>query len=92
MPFSTRTTTSAGLGLTGYEYWNNSAGDVDSLNLSERSNLVELDRILHTLWGLGRNFILAWCAYDRGVMLLVLAHYAVADYALPKHDDIVSSS
>lgn len=92
MPFSTKTTTSSGLGLTGYEYWSNPVGDIESLNLSERSNLVELDRKVHELWGLGRNFILAWCAYDRGVKLLVIPHYAIADYALAKHDDIVSSS
>jgi hypothetical protein len=84
------THTSSGLGLTGYEYWSNPVGDVDSLGLSERSNLVEFDRQLHGCWGLGKNFVLAWCSHERGVLLLVIPHYAVADYALATHNGIAS--
>ena len=58
-------------------------GGILGLDLEERSNLIELDRQLHTHWGLGRNFILGWCPHDQGILLLVVPHYAVASYALP---------
>jgi len=56
--------------------------ELENLSLAERSNIVELDRKLHTHWGLGRNFILGWCARDKGVALLIVPHYTVAEYAL----------
>ena len=49
------------LSLTGQDLWGDLNTDLDSLSLSERSNIVELDRQLHAHWGLGRNFILGWC-------------------------------
>jgi hypothetical protein len=58
-------------------------GGIQGLDLEERSNLVELDRKLHTQWSLGRNFILGWSPHAQGVMLLVVPHYALASYALP---------
>lgn len=51
------------------------------LSLKQRSNLIYLDKCLHELWGLGRNFILNWCPEDEGVTLLTIPHYAIADYA-----------
>lgn len=62
--------------------------ELDNLSLAERSNIVELDRKLHTHWGLGRNFILGWCARDKGVALLIVPHYTVAEYALSNRRNI----
>jgi len=61
--------------------WPGESDDTD-LDLRQRSNLVELDRHLHEQWGLGKNFILGWSAHDAGVLLLVVPHYAIADYGL----------
>ncbi|MDH3978775.1 MAG: hypothetical protein OEU86_09675 [Gammaproteobacteria bacterium] len=52
-----------------------------NFDLRVRSNLVELDRRLHELWSLGKNFILGWSPTDKGIRLLVVHHYAIADYA-----------
>lgn len=70
------------LSLTGQDLWIDLNAELDNLSLAERSNIVELDRKLHTHWGLGRNFILGWCAKDKGIALLVVPHYTVAEYAL----------
>jgi len=52
------------------------------LDLRQRSNLIELDRYLHELWSLGKNFILGWCPTEAGIELLVVHHYAIADYTI----------
>lgn len=53
------------------------------LSLRQRSNLLELDRQLHTQWNLGQNLVLAWSPTRDGVQLLVVPHYAVASYGAP---------
>ncbi len=40
-----------------------------------------LDAELHKLWGLGRNIILACTAVRGGLDVLVVPHYAIADFA-----------
>lgn len=50
------------------------------MSLSERSNLIFLDKCLHEQWGLGQNVILNWCPRDGGVDILVVPHYAIAAY------------
>jgi hypothetical protein len=52
-----------------------------SLDLRQRSNLLELDRQIHACWHLGRNLVLAWRPDQSGVLLLAAPHYAIADYA-----------
>jgi len=52
------------------------------IDLRQRSNLIELDRHLHELWSLGKNFILGWCPTEEGIELLVVHHYAIADYTI----------
>jgi hypothetical protein len=54
----------------------------NSLDLRERSNLIELDKRLHDHWALGKNFILGWGPHESGLLLLVVPHYAIADYAI----------
>ncbi len=73
------------LSLTGQDLWSDLNSDLNTLSLAERSNIVELDRELHTHWGLGRNFILGWSSTEAGVCLLIVPHYAVADYAMGSH-------
>lgn len=51
-----------------------------SLDLRQRSSLLELDRQLHAHWNLGQNLVLAWSPTRHGVALLVVPHYAVASY------------
>ncbi len=80
------------LSLTGQDLWSDLNSDLDSLSLAERSNIVELDRALHAQWGLGRNFILGWCARKQGIDLLIVPHYSVADYALNSHKESDAAS
>ena len=51
------------------------------MTLVERSNLIFLDKCLHQQWGLGQNVLLNWCPQGSGIGLLVVPHYAVADFA-----------
>ncbi|MEM9173171.1 MAG: hypothetical protein AAGA84_10740, partial [Pseudomonadota bacterium] len=50
------------------------------MNLSERSSLVELESSLHNAWHLGANNIVSWAHHERGICLLVVPHYALAEY------------
>ena len=53
----------------------------DEMSVSDRTNIIFLDKGLHAVWGLGENVILNWCIEPEGVGLLVVPHYAVADYS-----------
>ncbi len=59
-----------------------------TLNLRQRSCLIDLDRQLHGHWGLGRNFVLAWSPQGREVLLLVVPHYRIADYAIATRSEL----
>lgn len=62
--------------------WTDAAGDArDALDLRTRSSLIDLDRQLHGHWSLGRNLVLAWCPWETGLLLLVVPHYAIAEYS-----------
>ncbi len=50
------------------------------MGLRQRSNLVHLERSLHEYWSLGQNNILSWAPLDEGILILVLPHYAIAEY------------
>jgi hypothetical protein len=52
------------------------------MSLRDRSNLIHLDKCLHTLWGLGENVLLNWCPRGDGLALLVVPHYAIAGFAV----------
>jgi hypothetical protein len=54
----------------------------DSLDLNQRGTLIELDRHLHKHWALGKNFIVGWTLLETGVLVLVVPHYAIADYVI----------
>src|SRR5690606_31058015 len=57
------------------------ASITSEMSLKERSNLIFLDKCLHEQWGLGKNFILNWCAEGDGITVLIIPHYAIAAFA-----------
>ena len=61
-------------------YLDQLAGLASEMGLKQRSNLVHLERCLHTAWSLGQNSILSWTPVDDGILVLVVPHYAIAEY------------
>ena len=57
------------------------------MDLRQRGNLLDLDRQLNRQWDLGRNLVLAWCPYESGILLLVVPHYAIAQYTVANERD-----
>lgn len=67
--------------LAGYSpYLDVLVGYASEMNLRQRSNLVMLEKELHKIWGLGQQFVLGWAPHQEGVLVLVVPHYAVAEY------------
>ncbi len=64
-------------------YLDQLAGLAQEMGLRQRSNLVQLERALHSHWALGQNNILSWAPLDEGILILVLPHYAIAEYTAP---------
>lgn len=62
------------------------AGFAQEMPLRQRSNLVQLERSLHQHWSLGQNTILSWAPLDEGVLILVVPHYAIAEYTATNSD------
>jgi hypothetical protein len=62
-------------------------GVAQEMGLRQRSNLVQLDRSLHQHWSLGQNNILSWAPLDEGVLVLVVPHYAIAEYTAARSDE-----
>ncbi len=60
----------------------------NEMNLRERSNLVHLESCLHSEWSLGQNSILSWCPLDDGILILVVPHYAIAEYTNGTSSDL----
>jgi len=68
-------------------YLDQLAGFASEIGLRQRSNLVHLEKCLHEEWSLGQNSILSWCPLDDGLLILVVPHYAIAEYtATPVSD------
>jgi len=61
-------------------YLDQLAGVAEGMGLRQRSNLVHLERCLHQHWSLGQNNILSWAPLDDGLLVLVIPHYAIAEY------------
>jgi hypothetical protein len=61
-------------------YLDQLAGLAQEMGLRQRSNLVHLERCLHEHWSLGQNNILSWAPLDEGILVLVVPHYAIAEY------------
>ncbi len=67
-------------------YLDQLAGLAQHMGLRQRSNLVHLEKNLHRHWALGENNILSWAPVDDGVAILVVPHYAIADYTAPQEN------
>lgn len=77
--------------IAGYSpYLDQLAGYASDMGLRQRSNLVQLERSLNDLWALGQNSILSWTPLDEGVLVLVVPHYAIAEYmaGVPGNSDV----
>ena len=61
-------------------YLDQLAGLAQDMGLRQRSSLVQLERNLHQHWSLGQNNILSWAPLDDGLLVLVVPHYAIAEY------------
>ncbi len=68
-------------------YLDQLAGLAQEMGLRQRSNLVQLERSLHQHWSLGQNNILSWAPLDEGVLILVVPHYAIAEYTSTRTED-----
>ncbi len=44
--------------------------------------------MLHQHWSLGQNNILSWASLDEGILILVVPHYAIAEYTAPRGDNL----
>jgi hypothetical protein len=66
-------------------YLDQLAGLAQEMGLRQRSNLVHLERCLHEHWSLGENNILSWAPLDEGILILVVPHYAIAEYTSAQH-------
>jgi hypothetical protein len=69
-------------------YLDQLAGLAQEMGLRQRSNLVQLERSLHQHWSLGQNNILSWAPLDEGVLVLVVPHYAIAEYTAIRPDNL----
>jgi len=67
-------------------YLDQLAGLAQEMGLRQRSNLVYLETCLHQHWALGQNTILSWAPLDEGLLILVVPHYAIAEYTSPQAD------
>ena len=65
-------------------YLDQLAGLAQDMGLRQRSNLVYLESCLHQHWALGQNTILSWAPLDDGLLILVVPHYAIAEYTSPQ--------
>jgi len=68
-------------------YLDQIAGFANEMGLRQRSNLVHLESCLHDAWALGQNSILSWSPRDDGILILVVPHYAIAEYTAAPADD-----
>ena len=68
-------------------YLDQLAGLASDMGLRQRSNLVHLETCLNDQWSLGQNCILSWAPLDDGLLILVVPHYAIAEYTAAPTDD-----
>jgi hypothetical protein len=61
-------------------YLDQLAGLAQQMGLRQRSNLTSLETALRSHWSLGQNSILSWSQLDRSILILVVPHYAIAEY------------
>jgi hypothetical protein len=54
------------------------------MGLRQRSNLSHVESALRSHWSLGQNSILSWVPLDQSILILVVPHYAIAEYTSPQ--------
>jgi hypothetical protein len=54
------------------------------MGLRQRSNLTHVETALRSHWSLGQNSILSWSPLDESILILVVPHYAIAEYTSPQ--------
>jgi hypothetical protein len=54
------------------------------MGLRQRSNLTHVENALRSHWSLGQNSILSWVPLDQSILILVVPHYAIAEYTSPQ--------
>ncbi len=61
-------------------YLDQLAGLAQQMGLRQRSNLTQVEKAFRSHWSLGQNSILSWAALDQSILILVVPHYAIAEY------------
>ncbi len=69
-------------------YLDQLAGLAQQMGLRQRSNLTHLETALRSHWSLGQNSILSWAPLDKSILILVVPHYAIAEYTSPRAGDL----
>lgn len=64
-------------------YLDQLAGLAQQMGLRQRSNLTHVENALRSHWSLGQNSILSWAPLDKSILILVVPHYAIAEYTSP---------
>ena len=65
-------------------YLDQLAGLAQQMGLRQRSNLTHVETALRSHWSLGQNSILSWVPLDQSILILVVPHYAIAEYTSPQ--------
>jgi hypothetical protein len=69
-------------------YLDQLAGLAQQMGLRQRSNLMHVETALRSHWSLGQNSILSWSSLDQSILILVVPHYAIAEYTAPRADNL----
>ena len=69
-------------------YLDQLAGLAQQMGLRQRSNLMHVETALRSHWSLGQNSILSWVPLDQSILILVVPHYAIAEYTSSRDDDM----
>ena len=69
-------------------YLDQLAGLTQQMGLRQRSNLTHIEGALRNHWKLGQNSILSWAPLDQSLLILVVPHYAIAEYTSPLGDSL----
>jgi hypothetical protein len=65
-------------------YLDQLAGLAQQMGLKQRSNLTHVETAFRSHWSLGQNSILSWAPLDQSILILVVPHYAIAEYTSPQ--------
>jgi len=65
-------------------YLDQLAGLAQQMGLRQRSNLAHVETAFRSHWSLGQNSILSWAPSNQNILILVVPHYAIAEYTSPQ--------